>query len=163
MLFISKVVVTINLFCSSWFAMMFMKNQLFQVGWSSIQGGEPDLTTAAKMVLHDWQRGRLPFFVPPPRVEDESEEPNYGVDDDSGVESNQAAAAFKAIANVISSQQQRSVPVQRDLFSDNELNGEASDQILVSEDELQAHPSETEGKTSGDEDDDDEDECPIAG
>lgn len=90
--------------------------------------------------------GQTSLFVPPPRVEDESEEPNYGVDDDSGVESNQAAAAFKAIASVISSQQQRSVPVQRDLFSDNELNGEASDQILVSEDELQAHPSETEGK-----------------
>ncbi|CAK9308919.1 unnamed protein product [Citrullus colocynthis] len=123
-----------------------------------LRGGEPDLTTAAKMVLHDWQRGRLPFFVPPPRVEDESEEPNYGVDDDPGVDSNQAAAAFKAIANVISSQQQRSVPVQRDLFGDNELNGEASDQILVSEDELQARLSETEGKTSGD-----EDERPIAG
>lgn len=137
--------------------------QLCKLTGKLLRGGEPDLTTAAKMVLHDWQRGRLPFFVPPPRVEDESEEPNYGVDDDSGVESNQAAAAFKAIASVISSQQQRSVPVQRDLFSDNELNGEASDQILVSEDELQAHPSETEGKTSGDEDDDDEDERPIAG
>lgn len=131
------------------------------MGWSSFQGGEPDLTTAAKMVLHDWQRGKLPFFVPPPRVEDESEEPNYCVDDDSGVDSNQAAAAFKAIANVISSQQQRSVPVQRDLFSENELNGETSDQILVSEDELQAPLSDTEGKTLGDQDDKNEDEHAI--
>lgn len=133
---------------------------------ASIQGGEPDLTTVAKMVLHDWQRGKLPFFVPPPRVEDKSEEePNYSVDDDSGVDSNQAAAAFKAIANVISSQQQRSVPVQRDLFSDNELNGEScDDQILVSEDELQA-PSDTEGRTSEGQDDDvvEEDERPTAG
>ncbi|XP_038890331.1 nuclear/nucleolar GTPase 2 [Benincasa hispida] len=137
--------------------------QLCKLTGKLLRGGEPDLTTAAKMVLHDWQRGKLPFFVSPPRVEDESEEPNYCVDEDSGVDSNQAAAAFKAIANVISSQQQRSVPVQRDLFSDNELNGETSDHILVSENELQAPPSDTEGKTSGDEDDDNEDERPIAG
>lgn len=121
------------------------------------------MTTAAKMVLHDWQRGRLPFFVPPPRVDDKSEEPDYGVDDDSGVDSNQAAAAFKAIANVISSQQQRNVPVQRDLFSDTELNGDASDQILVSEDELEAPLSDTEDKTSGDQDDVVEDQRPTAG
>jgi len=30
------------------------------------KGGEPDLKAAAKMVLNDWQRGKLPFFVPPP-------------------------------------------------------------------------------------------------
>ena len=35
-----------------------------------------------------------------------------------------SAAAFRAIANVISSQQQMSVPVQRDLFSENELRGD---------------------------------------
>lgn len=137
--------------------------QLCKLSGKLLRGGEPDLTTVAKMVLHDWQRGKLPFFVPPPRVEDKSEEePNYSVDDDSGVDSNQAAAAFKAIANVISSQQQRSVPVQRDLFSDNELNGD--DQILVSEDELQA-PSDTEGRTSEGQDDDvvEEDERPTAG
>ncbi|EEH57372.1 uncharacterized protein MICPUCDRAFT_16708, partial [Micromonas pusilla CCMP1545] len=31
-----------------------------------LKGGEPDLNTAAKMVLYDWQRGRIPFFAPPP-------------------------------------------------------------------------------------------------
>ncbi|XP_022133820.1 nuclear/nucleolar GTPase 2 isoform X2 [Momordica charantia] len=137
--------------------------QLCKLTGKLLRGGEPDLTTAAKMVLHDWQRGRLPFFVPPPRVDDKSEEPDYGVDDDSGVDSNQAAAAFKAIANVISSQQQRNVPVQRDLFSDTELNGDASDQILVSEDELEAPLSDTEDKTSGDQDDVVEDQRPTAG
>jgi nuclear GTP-binding protein len=34
------------------------------------QGGEPDLQTAAKMVLYDWQRGRIPYFVPPPEAEE---------------------------------------------------------------------------------------------
>ena len=31
-----------------------------------LKGGEPDLETAAKMVLNDWIRGKIPFFVPPP-------------------------------------------------------------------------------------------------
>ncbi len=30
------------------------------------RGGEPDLNTTAKMVLHDWQRGKIPFFELPP-------------------------------------------------------------------------------------------------
>jgi len=31
-----------------------------------LKGGEPDLKAMAKMVLNDWQRGKLPYFVPPP-------------------------------------------------------------------------------------------------
>lgn len=30
-----------------------------------LKGAEPDINTAAKMVLNDWQRGKLPFYVPP--------------------------------------------------------------------------------------------------
>lgn len=85
--------------------------------------------TAAKMILHDWQRGRIPFFVPPPRQEDLSEEPNVnGVDLDDSVDGNEASAAMKAIADVLSSQQQINVPVQNDLYSEKELKGEATDQ-----------------------------------
>ncbi|KAK0550621.1 GTPase required for pre-60S ribosomal subunit nuclear export and maturation [Tilletia horrida] len=34
-----------------------------------LKGGEPDLETCAKMVLNDWIRGKIPFFVPPPMPE----------------------------------------------------------------------------------------------
>lgn len=34
-----------------------------------LKGGEPDIKTAAKMVLNDFQRGKLPFYVLPPGVE----------------------------------------------------------------------------------------------
>lgn len=93
------------------------------------------MMTAAKMVLHDWQRGKIPFFVPPPSRKDESsEEPIVdGKDEDAETNSNQASAAFRAIANVISSQQQMSVPVQRDLFSETELKGETAEQLLATE------------------------------
>lgn len=37
------------------------------------QGGEPDLSTVSKMVLNDWQRGRIPFFVKPPGGEMDEE------------------------------------------------------------------------------------------
>ncbi|CAO1614136.1 unnamed protein product [Parajaminaea phylloscopi] len=31
-----------------------------------LKGGEPDEETVAKMILNDWIRGKIPFFVPPP-------------------------------------------------------------------------------------------------
>ncbi|KAM4701679.1 nucleolar GTP-binding protein 2 [Discoglossus pictus] len=35
-----------------------------------LKGGEPDRQTVSKMVLNDWQRGRIPFFVKPPNAEE---------------------------------------------------------------------------------------------
>mmetsp|Transcript_29710 Transcript_29710/g.65846 ORF Transcript_29710/g.65846 Transcript_29710/m.65846 type:complete len:588 (+) Transcript_29710:106-1869(+) len=34
-----------------------------------MKGGEPDCDGIAKIMIYDWQRGKLPFFVPPPRSE----------------------------------------------------------------------------------------------
>ncbi|XP_066137803.1 nucleolar GTP-binding protein 2 [Euwallacea fornicatus] len=34
-----------------------------------LKGGEPDISSVAKMILNDWQRGKLPFFVCPPGFE----------------------------------------------------------------------------------------------
>lgn len=42
---------------------------LTQLGKKSgklLKGGEADMNTVARMVLFDWQRGRVPFFVCPP-------------------------------------------------------------------------------------------------
>jgi len=38
-----------------------------------LKKGEPDLDTCAKMILHDWQKGKIPFFVCPP-FDDDGEE-----------------------------------------------------------------------------------------
>ncbi|OWF48898.1 nucleolar GTP-binding protein 2-like [Mizuhopecten yessoensis] len=35
-----------------------------------LKGGEPDFSTMAKMVLNDWQRGKIPYFVRPPGSEE---------------------------------------------------------------------------------------------
>ena len=34
-----------------------------------LQGGEPDFSTVAKMVLNDFQRGKIPYFVKPPGMD----------------------------------------------------------------------------------------------
>ncbi|XP_017049863.1 LOW QUALITY PROTEIN: nucleolar GTP-binding protein 2 [Drosophila ficusphila] len=39
--------------------------QLAQKTGKLLKGGEPDVTVTARMVLNDWQRGKLPFYVPP--------------------------------------------------------------------------------------------------
>lgn len=75
--------------------------------------------TAAKMILHDWQRGKIPFFVPPPKEEedavDEAKDEAEAIDDDK------ASAARKEIDNLILSQKIDEVLVQKDLFTEQEL------------------------------------------
>lgn len=44
--------------------------QLAQRQGRLLKGGEPDLNTIAKILLHDWLNGKIPFFVPPPREEE---------------------------------------------------------------------------------------------
>jgi len=43
------------------------------------KGGDADLDTAARIVLYDWQRGRIPYFTPPPE-ESEVASGNVGGD-----------------------------------------------------------------------------------
>jgi len=38
-----------------------------------LKGAEPDVQTVAKMVLNDYQRGKLPHYVPPPDYEPDEE------------------------------------------------------------------------------------------
>ncbi|XP_028281817.1 nucleolar GTP-binding protein 2 [Parambassis ranga] len=51
----------------------FLEKLAFRTG-KLLKGGEPDLSTVSKMVLNDWQRGRIPFFVKPPGLEGDQED-----------------------------------------------------------------------------------------
>lgn len=51
----------------------FLEKLAFRTG-KLLKGGEPDLSTVSKMVLNDWQRGRIPFFVKPPGPEGDHED-----------------------------------------------------------------------------------------
>lgn len=48
-----------------------------------LKGGEADIDGAAKMVLNDWIRGKLPWFTPPPYTEGE-QGPAVGVEGRDG-------------------------------------------------------------------------------
>ncbi|RZC50926.1 hypothetical protein C5167_019357 [Papaver somniferum] len=50
--------------------------QLCKMSGLLLKGTEPDMTSAAEMVLHDWQRGRVPYFVTPPKQENANEQPS---------------------------------------------------------------------------------------
>ncbi|KAL9667455.1 hypothetical protein QQ045_001814 [Rhodiola kirilowii] len=100
--------------------------QLCKMSGKILKGGEPDLMTAGKMILHGWQRGKIPFFVPPPKQdENSSAEPALHMLNSDAVVDNNQAAALKAIAGIVSSQQLKTVPVQPDLFTENELHSES--------------------------------------
>ncbi|XP_037532071.1 nucleolar GTP-binding protein 2 [Nematolebias whitei] len=53
----------------------FLEKLAFRSG-KLLKGGEPNISTVAKMVLNDWQRGRIPFFVKPPGPEGDQDDEN---------------------------------------------------------------------------------------
>lgn len=52
----------------------FLEKLAFRTG-KLLKGGEPDCQTVSKMVLNDWQRGRIPYFVKPPNAEQDTQTP----------------------------------------------------------------------------------------
>lgn len=46
-----------------------------------LKGGEPDINTIAINVINDWQRGKLPYFVAPPRSADDDDDEEGGDED----------------------------------------------------------------------------------
>uniref|UniRef100_A0A0K2TLI4 Nucleolar GTP-binding protein 2 n=1 Tax=Lepeophtheirus salmonis TaxID=72036 RepID=A0A0K2TLI4_LEPSM len=54
--------------------------KLAQKSGKLLKGGEPDLNTVSKSVLNDWQRGKLPYFVPPPGCTSLKPEPELKFD-----------------------------------------------------------------------------------
>jgi len=42
------------------------RRQVLDVSCLPLKGGDPDIESAAKIVLGDWVRGRIPYFVAPP-------------------------------------------------------------------------------------------------
>lgn len=44
----------------------YVQLQVARASGKLAKGGEADINTAARMVLLDWQRGKLPFFSLPP-------------------------------------------------------------------------------------------------
>jgi nuclear GTP-binding protein len=39
-----------------------------------VKGGDPDYKATAKIILLDWQKGKIPYYVEPPKDEENKEE-----------------------------------------------------------------------------------------
>lgn len=73
---------------SSWESVEDFLSQLAAQKGKLLKGGEPDCNGVARSVINDWQRGKIPFFIAPPKSEGETliengEKSNISEDDDS--------------------------------------------------------------------------------
>lgn len=110
-----------------------------------LKGGEPDVDGVAKIILSDWVRGRIPFFVPPP---ERSEELNK-TEAKSRARSKGKAKAVNGGTEVLAVKQNLKTITQKNMFL-------AEDVQPLDEDD-----GEDEGvsNTPGDQASDEEDEC----
>ncbi|XP_075709371.1 nucleolar GTP-binding protein 2 [Rhinoderma darwinii] len=156
----------------------FLEKLAYKTG-KLLKGGEPDRQTVSKMVLNDWQRGRIPFFVKPPNAEPPPKQTSLptaaetSVDEELSNENTitdvQEAANLEKeeIKEILSNVRQNFgkinvasefsnedlVPIEIDGMSDiSELDSQEEDLLSEEEDDQSAHITETENdeKTSAD-------------
>ena len=120
-----------------------------------LKGGEPDLNTAAKMVLYDWQRGRIPFFAPPPQLPEHMRGPaaiKHNLPEDAADAEIDAANAFVEKANeAVNRQVGRRMPAAHGMFDEEDRLGD-DDEPRGGEEEADASEEEEEDGASGSED-----------
>lgn len=80
-----------------------------------LKGGNPDVNTVSKQILNDFQRGKIPFFVPPPGSENASEE----VSGDT-VATGQEAHADESVTNDVEKRDDESVNNHNENPAENE-------------------------------------------
>lgn len=146
-----------------WEAETFL-DKLARVKGRLLKGGEPDIEGAAKVLLSDWVRGRVPFFVPPP---ERSEELNVREAKAAKGKGKAAAKAGEGAAkevkqvpgvkqnlrsiiqkNTFVGDDVRALEVEDDLEGEEEKDGEGEDEDDAEE---AAVPAEAEAEVEGDE------------
>lgn len=61
---------------SNWTDANDLMSQIAKKTGRLLKGGEPDLDAIARIIINDWQRGSIPWFLPPPDVTEVVEEEN---------------------------------------------------------------------------------------
>lgn len=92
------------------------------------------------MVLQDWQRGKIPFFIAPPRLPDnEKRSSDEKREQENNEEKNAVdgkcvkkdSSILAAIETVVKKQQKTQVPVQKNFFNEED---EGAEELVESED-----------------------------
>lgn len=79
--------------------------QLARRSGKLLKGGDPDIQSVAKMVLNDWQRGKLPFYVAPDGYEIPKTKLNESTDASVDGKSDSASTTTDAKKKVLELQQ----------------------------------------------------------
>lgn len=125
-----------------------------------LKGGEPDRETVSKMVLNDWIRGKIPFFVRPPERELDAPVPERKDKKGKGRE--------KTVLGV--TQEVKKIPVVTKFLASDRAEAEGAVEVPASaEQEAELAVDEAAEEESGDDDDDDveagdaaeDDEAPL--
>lgn len=89
-----------------------------------LPGGEPDINTAARMVLYDWQRGKIPFFTLPPGHTEEKPKPEISAAE-ALIPSGAVTASGEAPVVVPASELEESVPIPEHAVTDEDAMNES--------------------------------------
>ncbi|KAG2035657.1 NGP1NT-domain-containing protein [Suillus americanus] len=109
-----------------------------------LKGGEPDVDGVAKIILSDWVRGRIPFFVPPPERSEELNKTEAKLKARSkgkakaangGTEVQAVKQNLKTITQKNSFLAEDVQPLDEDDSEDEEISGAPEDNALGEEDE----------------------------
>ena len=119
-----------------------------------LKGGEPDQEAAAKMVLNDWIRGKIPYFVAPPvKVTDGAEETVTPVE---GETREVMEAQEKALGKILGEKRVKGVKqAVKGIITMPKFLGDDARREEIEEDDVKEE-EEDEGLDEDSEDDDDE-------
>ena len=121
--------------------------QVARMNGKLLKGGEEDVNAVAKVILQDWQRGRIPWFAPPPSLPDGPSQTTVNVLESASAVEKEAAQGFAAVAAEVTMRQvHRRMPQAHGLFDEED----AHDQEYATEDE-----DEPASEAEDDDDDDD--------
>eukprot|EP00873_Tetraselmis_striata_P002942 jgi/Tetstr1/423206/TSEL_001326.t1 len=147
--------------------------QIANASGKLLKGGDPDLNTAARMVLYDWQRGKIPFFYLPPdhsadapaaatedgaepaalAVPSEAVEPEDARDAEGGLAERAAVAVLESVGAEAARQLQASIPVQAGFYSAEDAGEGAAEEAAEAEEEEEGNGEEEEEGEESDSDD----------
>ena len=123
--------------------------QIARMSGKLLKGGEEDVNAVAKTILHDWQRGRIPWFTSPPSLPDGPSQTVVNISEGASTAEKDTAQGFaSAAAEVTMKQVHRRMPQAHGLFDEEDRH----DQEYATEDE------DEPASDADEEDEEDEDE-----
>ena len=128
---------------------MFM-DRLARMMGRLLKGGEPDLDSVAKIMLSDWVRGRIPFFVPPPERPEELNRAEAKKSKKKGKEAEKKEKPVMSVVQNFGSIMQKNSFLEEDVrtIEENTVEGKNENEDGVNEDGIDKEVDETGSLTN---------------